>query len=827
MEGAHAFGQWLKQRRKSLDITQEQLAERIGCSMVMVMKIEAGERRPSRQMAELIAENLAIPTEDRLAFIHFARAERTGHGVQLPSPSSVGPRTSLSSGHEPDVTQQAVSRPSATLLPFPLTALIGRDREIAHVKEQLLNSKVRLVTLAGPPGIGKTRLALQAAAQAAPAFPDGAYFVDLSPVTDPDLVPATIARALRLQEAGGQPMLELLRNYLREKNLLLVLDNFEQVMPAAMQVVDLLTTCMALKVMVTSREALNVRGERRFTVPPLDLPDLSHLPPPEHLVACSSIALFVERAGDANPDFTLTADNAGLVAAICSRLDGIPLAIELVAARTNLFAPSVLLDKLDNRLSLLTGGPRDLPARHRTLRNSIAWSYDLLGKEEQTLFTRLGVFAGGCTLPALEAVCNAHGDFPVHVLELVASLLDKNLLQQDRRPEATPAGPGKSRLIMLDTIREFAYEQLEASGEIASLRRLHAEYYLSLVKAAVPELQGPQQVAWFERLDWEHDNLTAAIHWTLENDEIALGLGMAASLERFWQIRGYHTEGRGWLDRLLAAGDGQPTVERAMALQAAGKLTLFQNDQQRTREYFLECLEIYHKLDDPWGVTVALHGLGNAALDEGNYDDARPFYEEALAIRRKLDNKHGLAGTLNNLALLAIREARCEEAQRLLEEGLALIRQTGDQERIGLLLGNLGRVALREGRFVQALAPITESLLLLREVNYRWGIAYCLFELGEAASGLGDPERAARLLGAADSLIETIGARMDPIDRASFEGCVFATRMQMRGDAFRRAWQLGRSRPPEETVEYALEGAARASASAKVSGGLFSRSNTV
>src|ERR687894_2385677 len=435
------------------------------------------------------------------------------------------------------------SRPNN--LPMQPTPLVGREREVEDVRERLLAPEVRLLTLTGPGGTGKTRLALQAAADLLDEFEDGVFFVALATLTDPTLVASTVAQVLDVRESGDQPLIEGVKDYLKDKRLLLVLDNFEQVLEAAPLAGELLSA-PRLKVLATSRIPLGVYGEHEYAVPPLAVPDPKRLPGLEALSQYEAVRLFIERARAAKADFAVTSENAPAVAEICARLDGLPLAIELAAARVKLLPPGAMLGRLGRRLKLLTGGARDLPERQRTLRGAIEWSHTLLEEGEKTLFARLAVFSGGRTLEAIEAICDTEGDLPIEAFEGVSSLVDKSLLRQEEGPNGEP------RFVMLETVHEFAREKLGQSAETQEIKRVHAEYFLTLIEVAHPELKGPDQLEWLERLEAEHDNMRAALSWASERKEVEVALRLGGSLWWFWWMRGYYSEGRRWLQEALA-----------------------------------------------------------------------------------------------------------------------------------------------------------------------------------------------------------------------------------------------------------------------------------
>jgi predicted ATPase/DNA-binding CsgD family transcriptional regulator/Tfp pilus assembly protein PilF len=642
-------------------------------------------------------------------------------------------------------------------LPVQPTPLVGRVREVEAVRELMQREEVCLVTLTGPGGIGKTRLGLQVAAELSGSFADGVFFVDLAPLRNPSLVLSSIAQTIGIQEAADQSLLERLKEGLRQKQLLLLLDNFEQVLSAAVQVANLLAACPRLNVLVTSREGLHVRAEHEFAVPPLTLPDSRHLPDLEALSQYEAVVLFLQRARATNLDFQLTPANARAIAEICTRLDGLPLAIELAAARIKLLPPQALLERLDYRLQVLTSGARDMPERHQTLRHTITWSYDLLNAREQRLFRRISVFVGGCTFEVLEAVSKAVGDTDANVLEGLASLLEKSLLQRTGREGEEP------RFAMLETLREYGLEALASTGEAQVTYEAHATYYLALAEQAEPELSGPQQLIWFERLEQEHDNLRAALSWLLEqgsggqSKELALRLGCA--LSRFWDIRGYESEGRRWLERALEISRGMSSAARAKALTGAGELATMQDDSGQAEALCGEGLALYRELGDRRGCATALSSLGYAALSRSDYAAAQALLEEALALFTEVGDTGGRAFAVTTLAILLQHQGEYARAQALLEESLVLSRVAGDTRNRMYSLVVLGQLLLSQSDLAQAHARLEESLAISREVGYKRSIGLSIFYLGFLALLQGDMARARSLLEESLVLFKEVGLR--------------------------------------------------------------------
>lgn len=633
-------------------------------------------------------------------------------------------------------------------IPAPPTPLLGREREVAAVRSLLgidasgrrAPDGVRLVTLTGPGGAGKTRLALAIAHDAFLSFDDGVAFVDLAPVRDPDLVLPAIAQALGIREEPGTPLLDTLRATLSQRQQLLLLDNFEQVTGAASVVTELLARCPNVQILTTSRIPLRLRGEREYPVGPLALPDPldDQDRQPSFLAAADSpaVRLFVERIQAVKPAFTLTSDNVADVVTICRRLDGLPLALELVAAWAKLLSPEAMRARLESGRLSLTRGARDLPERQQTIHSTIAWSYDLLRPGEQALFRRLAVFVGGWTLDAAETV-GAGAEGTDDVLDQLALLVDASLVWQVEQMD-------EPRFRMLETIREFGLEQLQAA-EVAATRRAHADFFLRLAQDARPDLGGERQAGWLDRFEIEHDNLRAALQWLLASDDPVGGLELAATLWWFWWIRGYLSEGRDWLAQALAVAGHAPDEVRVRALTGAGTLAEAQGDYDQAVPFHEDALMMCRASGDEAGMARALDSLGTIAQDLGDYAQATAHHSQALALCRRLGDRHGEAQALINLGTDAAYQGAFDRAMTLYTEGLALLRTVGDQLSIAGGLTNVGNVAFLQGGFDSAAETYAEALALYRELGDKHGTALVLGNLGEVAQQQGDIDRAATL----------------------------------------------------------------------------------
>jgi non-specific serine/threonine protein kinase len=697
-------------------------------------------------------------------------------------------------------------------LPIQPTALVDREDGVASLTAWLRRSDVRLVTLTGPGGVGKTRLGLQVAAELSDTFADGVWYVRLSRLTDPALVLPTIAQTLGLHETGSQPSEEVLQEHVRTRQLLLLLDNFEQVVGAAPSVANLLATSPALKVLVTSRVMLHLRGEKEYVVPPLGLPsaaEAQHLPAPERLSQYAAVALFIERARDAMPDFQVTNATAPAVAEICARLDGLPLALELAAARVKVLPPPALLQRLDHQLPLLTGGARDLEARQQTMRNTLAWSYGLLAPHEQRLFRRLGVFVGGWTLEVAEAVCTApQGAEPLgmDLLEGLSALVDQSLVQQQSLATNGEMG-GELRFGMLHVIREHALEQLRMSGEEDALRRAHANCFLALAKEAGPHLFRVEQVDWLGRLEREQSNVRAALGWAREHGEVALGLRLATAIWGYWWQRGPFSEARGWLDEFLALDaelSAVPADVRAQARLGVGELALGQGDAAAARVALEAALVLARAAGDQRTMAEALGSLGILATHQDDAQVAKAYLEEGLSVARALGDSRSIARLLNNLGVLAYFRGEWPDATERFEEALALSQALGNRLRTASCLMSLGWVATHQGDLERAVALEREALTLFWALGNQRRSAEALESLAMTAGVAGEGVRAARLLGTVAAMRETIGAPQSEALRKDMDQAVVAARAALGEEGWAAAFAASQALSLEEAIAEAL-----------------------
>ena len=719
-----SFGRWLKRKRKALDITQAELASQVFCSAATIRKLEAEERRPSAQIAERLAEIFNIPENRRVEFLQFARGDW---------------RSALSETIE-DVPWHVPIPNPRTNLPIPPTSFIGREKDVEEIVR--LSSENRLITLTGPGGVGKTRLAIQSSHELLEKLKDGVCWVELAALTDEALVPQAVAKSLNVREISNESLNETLANYLRSKQILLVLDNCEHLIGGCAQLVErLLSVCPTLKIVATSREALGLTGEHVWPVPVLSLPDVKHMSLIDLLMQYDGIRLFVERASAVKSGFSLTEQNALSVAHVCQQLDGMPLAIELAASRVMMMSAGEIAQHLDDRLNLLRMGSRPAFARHQTLRTAIDWSYELLSRPERIFFGRLSVFAGGFTLETAEKVA-AGGDISKsQVINLLGQLINKSLVTVGARSEDSETA---TRYGMLQTIREYALEKLDESGEAEPVHQHHRDYFVEFAEQAEPKLKGAQQLEWINHLDVEYDNLQAALHWSKESGDAETTLRLAGTLVLFWTRRSYLSEGRAWLEQALDAVVSVTPSTQAKALYGAATLARAQGDFSAAREFVEQSIVLWRRLGTPGkqGLGYSLILLGSLDRDQGDPTTARSLIEESVAIFLEQRDVWGLAWALSGLGMVIRDLEDYDRARSTIEESVALWREQGDLWGLAEALQYLGLVAYRLGDYKKAYSLTEESLTIRRRLGDKQSIAYSVHNLGVFTLAQGDTDRA-------------------------------------------------------------------------------------
>jgi predicted ATPase/transcriptional regulator with XRE-family HTH domain len=831
-----SFGKWVKNQRKALGLTQADLAQRVACSKSMINKIESDTRIPSKPIIELLALHLKIPPADYANFIHLAR------------PDLLIKEDAYSSERETN-TDPILLQPG-NVLPLSVSSLIGREHDVAQVSSYLLRTRIRLLTLTGPGGIGKTHLALQVAAELKDKFADGVYFISLAPVRDPSLVLSTIVQALGLKSKENQRDAEVLVTYLREKSTLLILDNFEQALPATKAIAELLRFTAYLKVLVTSRTVLRLSFEQEYVVPALSVPEIPLTLDLTRLADSPAVKLYVQRAQAVRPDFVLTDENARSVAEICVRLGGVPLAITLAASRCKVLSSQAILarlsDDMGGALGLLSGGSHDLPARHQTIRQTIDWSYNLLDEREQTLFRRLSVFVGGCTLAAIEDVYNEiytesqkrfRSAPSISALDLTISLIDKSLLRRGKGPDGEP------RFYMLEILREYAFECLIANDELEIMRQQHAVYFLSLLDSLAPRLHGEDQELCLKHVDADYENIRAALTWSSSAD-IEMALCFSNVLWEYWLTRGYLSEGRAWLATILERSAPIAALTkhiRAQSLNGIGLLTSIQGDQETASSYlqegldlflevgdqkgeawvlnhigmtlnysgqqeqavpvFEQSLKLFRSLNAKWHSAWVLINLGEVYLQKEETENALPFLLEAREIFNELKYKRGNAAAIDRLARLALLRGDSKQAKALFSESLQLFDKIGDREGTGWTLHHLGRMASEDGENQQAIRCLIESLKLFNKLGDRWGFAWSLLRLAIVIREMYQPEQAAILFGAADAKMIDFSDRMVSGER----DFIVEMLAEARSQADSGVWMRGQSLSNEKVMAWIQE----------------------
>jgi len=861
----HSFGYWLRLRRKSLDLTREGLANRVGCSAETIRKIESEERRPSAQIVERLAEVFNIPPGEHKAFLSFAR----GDWQSAPRDAQDGSSWRLR------------NLPPRSNLPYPTTSLIGREKEIADIRAYLLNDDIRLVTLIGPPGIGKTHLSLEAARTVLSNFHDGIFFVALAPIDDPSLVALAILQALGYVESKNLPADQQLIYGIGEKHILLVLDNCEHLIEAVAQITsDLLSACPCLKILITSREALHIPGEWLYTVPTLGLPKENSLIELNIAAQFPALTLFAERARAIRSDFALDANNIQAVASICKQLDGLPLAIELIATRVRLLPPQVLLELLNDSYVLSADGRRTVSARQKTLNNAISWSYNILSPEEQKLFASLSVFSGGFTLEAAEAVFSRLFT-KKSVSALVTSLLDKSLLQRTFGPV------DEIRFNMLGTIQRFALNILFHTGAEREARKGHLAYFLNLAEQGDKKIRGPDQAEWGNRLECERDNFRMALEWAISTHQTESALRLLCALGWPWEVRGHYKEARQWLEKIRMLPDvgNYPTIYArllnhigrhswtqnhsldahslleesrsiSMRLRTQGELILadsliwlglvelFGNNEVDTaRSMFAQSLELSQKWGDPIGIALGtfhlgileteIHHdgvalsllekscsqfsqlgdlffvarvslfLGYLFLRQGNINQARQHFEQHLKIDQQIQFWDGIGDGWRDMGYLYTHQSQYDQASRCYEKSVHVCLEHDLDKPESFYMSGL--LALHHNQYLLASQRFTYLLNLARRSEYSSSVGVLLLGLASVAVGIDQVERAAQLIGAGQAFLDSTGSQWSPLEQVEFERHIQKVREQLGDSAFTALQNKGSTLTMEQAMALALE----------------------
>ncbi|NMB87075.1 MAG: XRE family transcriptional regulator [Chloroflexi bacterium] len=784
MQEQHSFGYWLRLKRKALDLTREALAARVGCSISTIRKLEEEERRPSTQIVELLAEIFEIPATERSAFLRFARGDWR-------SALRLGDEEAPWRGSTPALPPQ-----TRLNLPATFTSLIGRDKDIAAVQDYLTNPDIRLVTLIGAPGIGKTRLSIALANKSLAEFSDGVFFVALAPLDQPSLIPSTALQALGYIEKNSLSPEKRLIEGIANKCMLLVLDNSEHLIEDVARLsASLLSACPCLKILITSREALRIPGEWLYSVPALDMPKGYSIVDVETISKFPALALFAERARAARSDFALNVDNIRTVASICSQLDGLPLAIELIAARVKTLSIEQIAARLDDHFALLTSGSRIAPSRQQTLRATLDWSYELLTETERELFRQLSVFVGGFTLEALESV--AHLDSNQSILDALSRIVDKSLLLVEQQDQ--------TRYRFLEPIHQYAREKLNKTGESNLIQDRHLNYYLRVATEAEPYLFGAGQQGWKNRLERDHDNLRVALAWSLESNQTEAGLKMAGALAWFWHSKGHLSEGSLWLEKILASGIDTQGKERAKALRASSILSTDTGDYIRARAFAESSIKLYREIGDNRGAGLVFADLGASLHYGGKEEEAIESFEESLRLLQATGERWGVAYARVRLGDTWFRMGDTTRAATNWEESLRLAQELGDHYLMAWSLGGLADVARLHANYKRATGMLKETLSLYQSSGDKFGPPFSLEALGLVAAALGDMKRAVRLWGAASAWRQAINEPLSLIYQRDYATSVTQARTQLGEEVYASAWSEGQAMSPEQAIALALE----------------------
>jgi len=781
MSQQHPFGYWLKRNRKALDLTQAGLASQVGCSAETIRKIEAEERRPSAQIVERLAEIFNIPSNERKPFLRFARGELRS----APAETKV------------NFPWHTSAKPIYSNLPATVTSLIGREQEIALTRQYLLSPNIRLVTLIGPPGIGKTRLSVEVARTVLHDFPDGVFFVSLAPLNDPSLMATTIGQSLGYVETKSMSI----REGIGDKDLLLVIDNCEHLIEGVSSFVsELLFHCSRLKILATSRESLRISGEWLYTIPSLHVPIEGASVDLKSVSEFPALTLFTERARAIRSEFALDNSNLQAVASICAQLDGLPLAIELIAARIRLMTPQALLEQLNNQFVLYADGMRSTTPRQKTLNDAIAWSYNLLSEEEQRLFAYLSVFSGGFTLEAVETIFSEMFG-GTSVSSLVTMLLDKSLLQRLPNHEAH----GEIRFHMLTTIQHFAHIYLQRMGKEAGARNKHLAYFLGLAEQAAKEIRGPNQVEWLHRLTAARDNLRTALEWALETRQTEAALQMASHLSFFWFRRSDLSEGRQWLAQVIALPDTlQYPKLYSYTLAQLALHTWLQIGSKQARPFVEQALSVASENGDTWNIAWALSVLGLVLINEGAFIEAESALEKSKALFREVHDEWGYVSSVLGLALKAYIQDDQTTSLTLHKAALTKSRQLSDKYFEIIACRFIGILQVKQGDLTLGIATLQEALILAQQLDSKYELYAILWDIAQGTQQANHPAVAIQLYWSAKIMAESIGVWQVEND-TKFQSNLAACHIALGESAFVKAVEQGRTLSVEQAIEYALD----------------------